>query len=458
MKVLRAIFGGRYSLKRNLVLNIILALCFCIGLAMTVLTREFYEHLEENLVDALITEAWEIANQVQPNAPHYGFDPNLLRFRGDTGLYRYTLFDQTAQVVVGAETSPAIQAQLVAMAIDAPTRISLTQNRIGVAVKTTTNGAAIYALASLYPAGVEQSDFKKLAHEVQEEIWWVVLGVIAILVAAILAARRSLIPLMAVSKQASVIGPKAAGQRLKSDRLPSEIAPLIDAVNGAFDRLEQGYKLQRDFSSNVAHEIRTPLAVLQSSVDTIEDPDLRASLTQDVQRLDQMFEQLINLSRADATNANSFNDIDLQALTVDLAGRMAPGAVRDGQSLAISGQCVTPVRGNAALLEIALGNLVRNALIYSPRGTEIEIEITENPAGWRVMDRGPGVKDSHKLLLFERFNRGGLAENRPDGSGIGLAIVKSVAQTHDARLAINDRPGGGSVFIFEFDASPQQTR
>jgi len=455
MKALCAIFGGRYSLKRNLVLNIILALCFCIGLAMTILTREFYEHLEENLVDALITEAWEIANQVQPDAPHYGFDPGLLRFRGDTGLYRYTLFDQNAQAVVGAETAPAIQAQLSAMAMDAPTRISLARNRIGVAVKTNADDTAIYALASIHPAGTEQSNINKVVHEIEEEIWWAVLGVFAVLIAAILATRRSLAPLLSISKQASVIGPDAAGHRLESDRLPSEIAPLIDAVNGAISRLEQGYQLQRDFSSNVAHEMRTPLAVLQSSVDAIEDPDLRASLTQDVQRLDQMFEQLINLARADATNPDRFKEIDLQALTVQLAGRMAPQAVRDGQSIAVSGHTSDQVWGNAALLEIALRNLVRNALIYSPKGTEIEIEMTEDPAGWRVLDRGPGVKDSQKPSLFERFNRGGVAENRPGGSGLGLAIVKSVAKAHGAQLKIENRPGSGSIFVFEFGAKPQ---
>jgi signal transduction histidine kinase len=109
------------------------------------------------------------------------------------------------------------------------------------------------------------------------------------------------------------------------------------------------------------------------------------------------------------------------------------------------------VHGNSGLLGIALANVVRNALQYSSENSEVEIELLSKPAGWRVLDRGAGVPDALKTALFERFNRGAQANSGSEGSGIGLAIVKSVANSHNATVSIQDRDGGGSIFSFTFD-------
>jgi signal transduction histidine kinase len=91
-------------------------------------------------------------------------------------------------------------------------------------------------------------------------------------------------------------------------------------------------------------------------------------------------------------------------------------------------------------------------LIYSPKGTEVEIEVLGNPAGWNIKDRGVGIDDTLKPALFDRFNRGSAANQSTKGSGIGLAIVKSVADAHNAQINILDREGGGSEFVFIFSA------
>ena len=81
-----------------------------------------------------------------------------------------------------------------------------------------------------------------------------------------------------------------------------------------------------------------------------------------------------------------------------------------------------------------------------------EIEVLANPSGWKVYDRGPGVPDAQKQALFERFNRGAASTQNAPGTGIGLAIVQSVADAHGAKVRIEDRPGGGSIFVFEFNS------
>jgi signal transduction histidine kinase len=113
--------------------------------------------------------------------------------------------------------------------------------------------------------------------------------------------------------------------------------------------------------------------------------------------------------------------------------------------LAVNGSADVNVEGHAGLLGIALKNMVRNALRYTPKGSEVELEVTESPVGFRVLDSGPGVPDALKETLFERFNRGKAAQD-VDGSGIGLAIVQSVARAHGACATVSDRPGGGSIF------------
>lgn len=451
MNILTALFGGRYSLKRNLVVNIVLAYCFCFALATGILIYEFNEALRTDIEDALMQEVREVAGQIDPGKPDYGLNPQALRIRGNSGTYRYTVFGADLGLRLGGETPEDIVSQLASLVPDTPEIISMPVGRVGVALRGQVQQQDFYVLASTNAPGPDKTGFFALANEFGEELQWVLAGIVAILMAALLATRRALRPLGRISEQANDIDLNATSRRLKTNKMPKEIIPLVDAVNGAFDRLEQGYRAQRDFSSNVAHEVRTPLAVLQSSIELIEDSELKADLKQDVSHLDQLFEQLIGLSRAEALGPASFESVNLSEIATSLAIDIAPQTVRDGKALAITGAEQSQVMGHTGLLSIALDNLVRNALTYSPKGCEIEIEVLANPAGWKVYDCGPGVPDALKQGLFERFNRGATSNQHIAGSGIGLAIVQSVADAHGARVSITDRPGGGSIFTFEFN-------
>ncbi len=450
MKVVNFLFGQRRSLKRSLLLNIIAALSLCIILAGAILISEFYEHLEENLEDAMIDEAKEIVSQIDPAAPQYGLDADALRFQGVEGTYRYTVYDETGNIVAGGEGAVVIWPQLSQIRLGDPQSIALLGDRLGIGLRARIADQDVFVLVTTYPKENNETQFDKLLHEIEEEIWWVVLGVVMVLTFALFATGRALSSLKVLSNQAHQIGPTATNQRLQTDRVPTEIAPLIEDVNMAFDRLEQGYKAQRDFAANVAHEIRTPIAVLRSSIDRIDDPALKKTLSQDAKQLDRIFGQLIDLSRADAALQSGFEPVDLRDVAVEVATELAPVALRSGRRLSVIGDETVLVHGNAGLLGIALANVVRNALQYSSESSEVEIELYSSPAGWRVLDRGSGVPDALKTALFERFNRGNQANAGSKGSGIGLAIAKSVAHSHNAAVSFQDRDGGGSIFSFTF--------
>ncbi|WP_417712876.1 sensor histidine kinase [Pseudophaeobacter arcticus] len=451
MKIVDRVIGPRRSLKRGLLLNILAALSFCILLAGAVIIKEFYEHLKENIEEALTDEAYEIVSQIDPSRAGFGLDSSALRFRGIEGNYRYTVFDASGAIIAGGETSDAIWRQLAIIALGHPQPVALPGDRMGVGLRARVVDHEVLILVSTFPKGNNETRFASLLHELEEEIWWVVLGLLVVLASALFATRQALSPLRALSDQAHQIGPSAAGRRLSVAQVPAEIAPLIGDVNKAFDRLEQGYQAQRDFSANVAHEIRTPIAVLRSSIDRISDPELTETLTQDVDQLDRIFGQLIDLSRADAALKTGFELVDLRSVAVQVATDLAQTALRSGRSLSVTGEDQVLIEGNAGLLAIGLSNVVRNALQYTPETSEVEIEVLADPAGWRVLDRGAGVPDNLKTALFERFNRGTLANSNNTGSGIGLAIVKSVAESHNATTVIEDREGGGTVFSFIFN-------
>ncbi len=452
MTIFSAVFGKRLSLRRNLIFNIVTALSICIGIAAIVMISEFFEHLETNLENALIAEAYEVAGQIDPEEKDLGLNLDGLRFSGAEGIYRYTIFEDSGAMLAGGERYDHLPLLLKSLRPGRTAKITMPSGRIGVILRAPVEGQDFYILVTTSKAETESKKLPELLHEIEEQIQWILLGIVTVIVAAVLAARRSLKPLDTISRQAHDIGPNTTRQRLSVERLPAEIVPLVAAVNGAFDRLEQGYKAQREFSSNVAHEVRTPLAVLRSSIDRIEDAELRKGLTEDIQRLDQMFEQLIDLSRAESLGPTLFEPVNLHDIAVREATERASSAIRSGKMLAVTGDTDAMVMGHLGLLSIALGNLVRNALNYSPEGTEVEIEVLSDPPGWRVLDRGIGVPEKIKEGLFERFNRGEDSYGKIQGSGIGLAIVKSVAEAHGAVVDISDRDGGGSVFSFRFNA------
>ncbi len=241
-------------------------------------------------------------------------------------------------------------------------------------------------------------------------------------------------------------------QPLNNIPVPSEARPLVDALNRLLSRLSQTLENERRFTADAAHELRTPLAAIRIQAQVAmagrESEERDHALQQVVvgtDRATRLVEQLLRLARLDPlarlAAPQTLNLVSLARQTVTRAGELASQRRADLHFSASANSL--PLRGDADLLEVALRNLIDNALRYSPMGSTIEVFATlehgETVLG--VKDAGPGVATDELPKLIERFYRG--REATAEGSGLGLAIVRRIAELHGARLEIANLDGGG---------------
>ncbi len=315
------------------------------------------------------------------------------------------------------------------------------------------------AVGPLFVAVARASDADALAYAllrafVAEVAWIIPLVAAATLTVGVWSIRRGLRPVLAVSERVAEIAPDAIAVRLPVENLPSEVRPLVDAVNRALDRLEGGFATQRQFTADAAHELRTPLAILTAGLDELEN-DLRVErLRGDAARMNRLVEQLLRVARLDATPLDTGMSIDLCATAEDVVAYLAPWAVAQGRSLGFDApSCPVWLRGNADAIADAVRNLIENAVSHAPIGTEVTVSVSL-PGTVLVADHGPGVAIGDRPLVFARFWRG--RGERGPGAGLGLAIVAEIARAHSATIEIADVSGGGAAFSLKFPAGERR--
>jgi signal transduction histidine kinase len=274
---------------------------------------------------------------------------------------------------------------------------------------------------------------------------WITFPILLLLLLIdILIFRRALDPVRQASDTAASIGPTSTDVRLSEQSMPAEIVPLVHAVNEALDRLEAGYRAQREFTADMAHELRTPLAIMRARVDTMEDAPLRGSLRTDIVNMTRTVNQVLDIAELETFVVDGDSTADLQAVCADAVAFMAPLAVNSGKTIALTGM-ETPVwvRGHAEALFRAVRNLIENAIRHTPPGGSVDVDVDAEGVV-RVLDEGPGVPLAERETIFKRFWR--RDRSRPESRGLGLAIVTRVAAAHDGTITVDDRPQGGSVF------------
>jgi len=204
------------------------------------------------------------------------------------------------------------------------------------------------------------------------------------------------------------------------------------------------------FAADAAHELRTPLAVLRAHIDSLDVNDTTRQLRDDVDHITRIVEQVLAKSRIEAIEVKPDETVDMAKLSQDLAAYIAPLVIKEGRSIEVIGaEHPAVINANAFAVEQALRNLVENAIKYSARGSTITVEVVNQPdeCQLRVIDQGRGVPQEARELIFERFHR---ADRRGAGSGLGLSIVRRVAEAHGGYVAVDDALEGGAVFTLSF--------
>jgi len=255
----------------------------------------------------------------------------------------------------------------------------------------------------------------------------------------------SLRPLARASAQARAVGPLDPAARISRAGLPAEITPLVDAVNGALDRMADAVEAERRFTENAAHELRTPLAVLgvrlQRARQAAESGGASldwASVEGDLARMNRLVGQLLDLARKEHARrdgvAGGLPVVNLSRIAREAASVVLPLAEARGRALTVEVPDMLAVRGQTDELREALCGLLENAVLHGQGtiGVHGWFEGAPPEAVLTVSDEGAGIADSLRDAVFERFQKG----RHSQGTGLGLAIVREVARLHGGRISV----------------------
>jgi two-component system, OmpR family, sensor histidine kinase TctE len=288
---------------------------------------------------------------------------------------------------------------------------------------------------------------------VRRQLLLVAIGA-ALLLLAVRSAFRPLIDLRATirGRDAEDLTP------IPEEKAPSEVRPLIQAINYQMERVTRMVEARRRFLADAAHQIRTPLAVLTTQAEVGErqqDPAemqrIFASQLATLKSTRRMADQMLTLSQAEPANGliQERGPVELAGLVRDVALDLAPLALKKGIDLGFEDPGVLlPMEGNGPMLREMVANLIDNAIRYTPAGGHVTASVGcwQDEAVVSVCDDGPGIPGAERDKVFQRFYRI-LGHGDPEGSGLGLAIVREICLAHGGQISLKDGPGGRGLEV-----------
>jgi two-component system, OmpR family, sensor histidine kinase BaeS len=279
-------------------------------------------------------------------------------------------------------------------------------------------------------------------------------GVVAAVVAlslGLVLARRATAPARELTHAARALASGDHTERVDFDA-KDELGEMARAFNAMADTIEEEDELRRSFASDVAHELRTPLAILQTQVEGMQDGVVAAgdaaleSLHEETLRLSRLVADLETLASADAARFSlRLRHIALRSLLEDAATQFQGPYAKEGVTLTTT-LCDATVNGDPTRIQQVVSNLLSNALKFTPTGGEVRLscDVRSNDAVIRVSDTGVGIPPSEIDHVFDRFFRG--SSVRASGSGIGLAVAKELVVAHGGTIEAQSTVGVGTTF------------
>ena len=280
------------------------------------------------------------------------------------------------------------------------------------------------------------------------------LAALLALVAAGIVASRLTRPLARLTGTVEAVAAGDLEVRSHATDAPGELGTLAQALDRMADTLERQDELRRALVADVAHELRTPLAIALAECDALvdgvrpADPERLASIREEIVRLARLVQDLEALAAAESAGLHLEEEpLDLGDLVEDLAALHAPRLTADGLHLEVDVQAA-PVAGDPLRLGQVLTNLLTNATRFSPSGGRIDVQVRDgDPVTLTVTDDGPGIPEDELPHVFERFWQGRSAT--AGGSGVGLAVVAELARAHGGAVHATNAPERGARFILE---------
>ncbi len=317
-------------------------------------------------------------------------------------------------------------------------------------------------------AGLDATEQAAVLAGYRSRLWmacvWVLAGSI---LAGYIVGRLGVAPVAQMTRTALRIRSTSTYERISTSGLPLELAALADRFNELLDRFDESFTRLSRFASEIAHELRTPVNNLRGEAEVAlgkartseEYREVLSSCLEECQRLSGTIDSLLFLARMESP------DVELRRSLVELDKELA--AVREYYEAAAEDAGVTleaiaggrlQIGVDRKLFQQALGNLVANAIAYTPKGGKVTVSAADGADSVRVSvaDTGRGIAPKDLVHVFERFYRGDQARKvRPGGSGLGLAIVKTIMTLHGGTVEVSSRLGQGTQIDLNFPKPPR---
>jgi len=278
-------------------------------------------------------------------------------------------------------------------------------------------------------------------------------------------ANRALVPIQAITRTAQQISERDLSKRITRPLVDDELGQLAQTFNTMLDRVEGAFQRQQHFTADAAHELRTPLSIMQTGIDVVlsqarDAAQYRAALEavqEEVQRLTSLTVGLLTLARADSHTLTLNREVtDLSLLINTVIDQVT--AVAEQKQITIQREivpCLALNMDEGRIIQLAL-NLIENAVKYTPEGGAVTVIVSQtgDTVSLSVADTGPGIPPEYLPRIFDRFYRTDRSRSRDQGGvGLGLAIAQHIAQLHGGEINVWSQVGVGTRFTVTLPVS-----